>query len=77
MKTVGKQNWSEFEPDKEKAMTRGLVLDAQLRAFMIPHPRGVWRMTHKQMNEMDDQRLLASFERLHKTRLSVDLAPLP
>jgi hypothetical protein len=77
MKTVGKQNWSEFEPDKEKAMARGFVLDAQLRAFMIPHPRGVWRMTHKQMNEMDDQRLLAAVDRFNKARLRVDLTREP
>jgi hypothetical protein len=54
MKVIGNnKNWSEFELDPQKAWERGRALDASMKIGMTPHPRGVWRMTHAQMNAMD------------------------
>lgn len=53
MKTVGARHREEFERDPAKAWKRGLALDAMLNAAMPPRRRGVWRLTHAQMNASD------------------------
>ena len=53
MKTVGSQNRSELERNATQAWQRGVTLDAMLRAALPVHPRGVWRLTHAQMNQLD------------------------
>lgn len=56
MKTVGSQIRSEFEFDPAKAWRRGLALDAMLRVALPLRERGVWRLTHLQMNHADLER---------------------
>ncbi len=58
MKIVGNQNRSEIELASQEAWQRGKVLDAMLRGATTPHPRGVWRLTHAQMNKIDFERQL-------------------
>ena len=53
MKTVGTRDRDEFEHDPAKAWHRGLTLDAMLRKAMPVRTRGVWRLTHAQMNLAD------------------------
>lgn len=53
MKTVGSQIRSEFETDANKAWQRGVALDAMLLAALPVRLRGVWRLTHAQMNRLD------------------------
>lgn len=53
MKTVGSQIRAEFELDPAKAWQRGLALDAMLRVAMPLRQRGVWCLTHAQMNQLD------------------------
>lgn len=53
MKTVGKQIRTEFERDPTQAWRRGVTLDAMLRAALPMRVRGVWRLTHGQMNGLD------------------------
>lgn len=65
MKIVGTQNRSEIELDPQKAWQRGKVLDAMLRGATTPHPRGVWRLTHAQMNQMDFERQLAQAAKIN------------
>jgi hypothetical protein len=59
VKIVGTQTRSEIEPDPQKAWQRSKALDALLRAARSPYPRGVWRLTHAQMNRLDLERQLA------------------
>ena len=59
MKVVGTQDRSEIEPDPQKAWQRCKALDAMLRAARPPYPRGVWRLTHAQMNRLDLERQIA------------------
>ena len=59
MKMVGKQDRSEIELDAQEAWQRCKALDAMLRAGRPPYPRGVWRLTHAQMNRLDFERQLA------------------
>jgi hypothetical protein len=65
MKIVGKKNRDEFELDPEKAWKRGMALDNLLRSTTAPYPRGVWRLTHAQMNQMDLERQTAQFNRIN------------
>ena len=53
MKVVGKHSRSESELDPQVAWQRGRVVDAMLVAALVPHPKGVWRLTHQRMNDMD------------------------
>ena len=66
MKTVGKNNSSEFEPDPQLAWQRGKVLDSMLTAAVLPHPKGVWRLSHAQMNAMDFARQLVQAKTINK-----------
>lgn len=66
MKIVGAKNRTEIERDPQRAWERGKALDAMLRGTLPPHPRGVWRLTHEEMNEMDQARQLALASRLNK-----------
>lgn len=59
MKIVGTENRDEIERDPQRAWERGKALDAMLRGTLPPHPRGVWRLTHVQMNRMDWERQVA------------------
>ena len=65
MKIVGNQTRSEIELDPQKAWQRGKVLDAMLRGATTPHPRGVWRLTHTQMNQMDFERQLVQAAKIN------------
>ena len=65
MKIVGTKNRDEFELDPAKAWDRGINLDALLRGTYVPHPRGVWRLKHAKMNEMDLERQVAQFRRVN------------
>ena len=56
MKIVGKHNRNEFELNPQAAWQRGKDLDAMLMTALVPHPRGIWRLTHTQMNAMDFER---------------------
>jgi hypothetical protein len=66
MKLVGTQNRDEFELDPVKAWQRGRALDALLRSNSTPFPRGVWRMTHAQMNKADLERQVDQFKRINR-----------
>lgn len=66
MKIIGKHNRSEFELDPQAAWQRGKVLDAMLVAALVPHPKGVWRLTHTQMNKMDFERQLVQAATVNK-----------
>ena len=59
MKIVGTQNRGETEPDPHEAWRRGRRLDAMLRVAQPPRVRGVWRLTHAQMDRLDFERQLA------------------
>jgi hypothetical protein len=65
MKIVGTQNRSEIELNPQRAWQRGKVLDAMLRGATTQHPRGVWRLTHAQMNQMDFERQLAQAAKIN------------
>lgn len=67
MKIVGKRNRSEFELDPQVAWQRGKVLDAMLSDALVPHTRGVWRLTHRQMNKMDFERQLIQAATVNKS----------
>ena len=56
MRLIGKKNFSEFELDPAKALQRGRVLDAMLRAASPPVPRGVTRGSHETLNRLDAER---------------------
>jgi hypothetical protein len=65
MRIVGDKNRNEIELDPVKAWERGNELDALLRSTLAPYPRGVWRLTHAQMNQMDLERQVAQFARVN------------
>ena len=65
MKMVGTKNRSEIEPDPQKAWQRCKRLDVMLRPAQQPRPRGVWRLTHSQMNQLDLERQLAQAARVN------------
>ena len=66
MKIVGKQNHSEFELNPQLAWQRGKVLDAMLSTALVPHPKGVWLLTHSQINAMDFKRRLVQAATINK-----------
>lgn len=66
MKTVGNQDRNEMEPDPQRAWQRCKKLDAMLIAARAPYPRGVWRLTHAQMNQLDAERQLAQAAKIHQ-----------
>ncbi len=70
MKSVGNKAWSEFETDPQKAWQRARALDANMQIGLTPHPRGVWRMTHAQMNAFDLQRQRAQAAKLNAPTLA-------
>jgi hypothetical protein len=65
MKLVGKKDRHEIELDPEKAWKRGRELDALLKSTSPPYPRGIWRLTHSQMNQIDLERQVAQFTRVN------------
>ena len=65
MKIVGAKNRDEFELDPQKAYLRGRELDAMYKSTLPPYPRGVWRLTHEKMNEMDLARQVEQFKRIN------------
>jgi hypothetical protein len=65
MKIVGSKNRHDIELDPAKAWKRGMELDALLKSTSTPHPRGVWRLTHTKMNQMDLERQVAQFSRIN------------
>ena len=68
MKTVGTRVRAEFEIDPVKAWQRGLALDAMLRVAMPLRPRGVCRLTHVQMNQVDLERQLEQAGKVNRPR---------
>ncbi len=68
MKTVGNQIRTEFEHDPTQAWRRGVALDAMLRAALPTRARGVWRLTHEQMNELDLARQAEQAGKLNRPR---------
>ena len=66
MKTVGNQDRDEIEPDPQRAWQRCKRLDAMLLAARAPYPRGVWRLTHAQMNQLDTERQLAQAAKVNR-----------
>ena len=66
MKTVGNQDRNEIEPDPQRAWQRGKRLDAMLLAARAPYPRGAWRLTHAQMNQLDTERQLAQAAKVNR-----------
>ncbi len=66
MKIVGSLNRSEIETNPLVAWQRGRAMDAMLRGSLPPCPRGVWRLTHAQMNVMDFERQLAQATRVNR-----------
>ncbi len=70
MKIVGNKKRSEFETDPQKVWQRARALDAAMQIGLTPHPRGVWRMTHTEMNAFDLQRQRAQAARLNASTIS-------
>ena len=66
MKMIGNKPRDEIERDPLKAWRRGAELDNMLRSASEPYPRGVWRLTHDQMNAMDFARQLAQAAKINK-----------
>lgn len=56
MKVIGTQDRGETERDPQIAWQRCKKLDAMLRSARPERPRGVWRLTHEQMNRLDLER---------------------
>ncbi len=71
MKVVGSKNRDEIELDPLKAWRRGAELDKLLLSTSVPHPRGVWRQSHKAMNDMDFARQVAIAARLNQSKLPI------
>jgi len=53
---VGKQDRSEFILDPVEAWHRGRALDRMLAQARPPHPRGVFRGTHAELERQDEAR---------------------
>ena len=69
MRTVGTRDWPEFERDPKRAFERGQHLDEVLKGTLAPRPRGVFRMTHAQMNAEDDRRMVEIARRLVASKI--------
>lgn len=69
MRTVGTRDWPEFERDPNRAFERGQRLDEVLKGTLAPRPRGVFRMTHAQMNAEDDRRMVEIARRLIASKI--------
>ena len=69
MRTVGNREWPELERDPQRAFERGQRLDDMLRGTLPPRPRGVFRMTHAQMNAEDDRRMVELARRLLASKI--------
>ena len=65
MKIVGSKNRSEIEVDPQKAWLRCKALDAMLGTSSAARVRGVWRLTHAEMNRLDFERQLAQAARVN------------
>ncbi|MBI5279736.1 MAG: hypothetical protein HY854_25110 [Burkholderiales bacterium] len=65
-RVVGPSIRSEFILDPAEALARGRVLDAMLARVLPPHPRGVFRGSHRYFNELDDARRLEIARRLNR-----------
>ena len=66
MKVIGKHRRREFELDPQVAWQRGKVLDGMLVAALEPQPKGVWRLTHQRINDMDFARQLVQAATVNK-----------
>ncbi len=56
MRIVGSQNRSELELDPVRAVQRALAWRPTDNVGTLPHPRGVFRGTHRFFNAMDARR---------------------
>jgi hypothetical protein len=65
MRTVGQARHAPI-PSPQEAWERGRALDAMLPELGNQRPRGVWRLSHKMANQMDDALALQTAQRLQQ-----------
>lgn len=63
---AGTQERSEIILDPVEAWQRGRVLDRMLAQAVPPHPRGVFRGTHAELDRLDAERRLETARRLNR-----------
>lgn len=66
MRIVGAKDRSAFEPDPQKAWTRGRLLDARLSGAHPAVTRGVTRGTHEAMMRRDEARMRELASRINR-----------
>ena len=66
MKIVGQFDRNEIELNPQEAWRRCRQLDTMLHAQCQPYPRGVWRLTHAQMNRIDLERQVAQAAKVNR-----------
>lgn len=71
MRTVGQARYEPIASPQE-AWQRGRALDAMLPELGNQRPKGVWRLSHKMANQMDDALALQTAQRLHAHMTSPD-----
>jgi hypothetical protein len=62
---AGASDRSEIILDPAEAWRRGRVLDRMLAQALPPHPRGVFRGTHADLEKLDIERALETAKRLN------------
>ena len=62
---VGTRERSEIILDPVEAWHRGRILDRMLAQASPPHPRGVFRGTHAELEKLDAERRLETARRLN------------
>ena len=65
-RTAGTQDRSEFILDPAEAWRRGRMLDRMLAQAVLPHPRGVFRGTHAELDRLDAARRLETARLLNR-----------
>ncbi len=63
---AGRQDRSEFILDPVEAWRRGRILDRMLAQAAAPHPRGVFRGTHAELDRLDAERRLETARLLNR-----------
>ena len=72
MRTVGQAQHSSI-PSPQEAWERGRALDAMLPQLGNQRLKGVWRLSHKMANQMDDALAMQTAQRLHARMVSPDV----
>jgi hypothetical protein len=57
MRTVGQPKHTAI-PSPQEAWARGRLLDAMLPSLRQQRPRGVWKLSHRLANQMDDELMI-------------------